>query len=522
MGVCGCLPFHTRDDGDIVGLLRGVPGVLPSGFTLMLSPWYGNALSFLYQSWPSGYWYDLAILSCYLLGYWWILCSMRRNGWKLTGMLLATIACVMGFLLWQPGFTLAGQFLTAAAVAPLITQIPSRPLRRLSRGEVLMSAVLILLATAYRVDSAGLALGVTIAGFGILHGKEILGLRREALHATGILGLLLGMVGIGFFTSAAFPASLEADRWLEYNNRRAAIQDYSRAVYDPSWAKSLGFSPNDFTVLTHHMSMDSGPFALERLKNIPLNASKPILRGVVPAVMESIGEALIIMTAVALACVLRPKLLPVVVSTLLILCLVQWHFDRLPPRVLLPPLGLLALMSVGVIGDQQGRGRLLCRLTAAGLMLSAAGVVWDSLSTRFVGIQGMVQNESLVRDFCNANGIDRLLFWNGKPGSLLLFRDPMACAAISYDLGGWDSSHPARLAAGRKAFGEDIFAGVCRPGTYHCLMGAHVKHRALQRFLKEHGLGHTRIETVFQSGQAVLYHVVSDDDAASQPVQREP
>ena len=523
MGACGWLHYHTRDDADIIGLLRGVAGVQPSGFTLMLSPWYGNALSFFYQSWPWGYWYDLAIISCYVLGYWWILYSMRRNGWKLSGMLLATIACVMGFLLWQPAFTLAGGFLTAAAVAPLITQIPPKPLRRLSRGEVLMSVVLILLATGYRVDAAGLALVVALAGFGILRGKEILGLRREAMHATGILGLLLGMVVIGWITSGAFPASLEADRWREYNNRRIAIQDYSRAVYDPSWEKSLGFSSNDFTMISYHMSMDSGFFSSERLKNIPLNASKPSLRDVIAAVMESMGaEALIIMTAVALACVLRPRLLPAAVSTLLILCLVQWHFDRLPPRVSLPPLGLLALMSVGAIGDQQGRARLLCRLTAAGLVLSTAWVVSHSLPGRLARIQGMVRNESRVRDFCNVHGIDRLLFWNAKTSSLLLFRDPMACAAISYDLGGWDSSHPARLAAGRKAYGEDIFAGVCRPGTYHCLMGPPEKHRALQIFLKEHGPGHTRFETVFQSGNTVLYRVVSDDAAATQPVKREP
>ena len=520
LGARGWLPFHTNDDVAIIGILRGVPAVAPSGFTLQLSPWYGEVLAFLYRSWPSGHWYELAILACYVLSFGWILRSMRRNGWTLTRMLLAMVTGIMGFLLWQPGFTLVAQFLTAAAVAPLITQLPSKPLRSLSRGEVSVSIVLLLLGIGYRVDAAGLALGVATVGFAILRGREMLGRNREAWRAMAMLAVLFGVVLAGWITSAAIPASPQAARWREYNARRAAILDYSAAVYQPAWEKSLGLSRNDFDILTNHMAMDFGPFRLERLKMIPLNAPSLTLREVVSTVMTSMGpEAFIILAAVALACLFRPRLLPVAGSTLLILCLIQWRYDRLPPRVLLPPLGLLAMMSVGAIGRPQGLGRWFCCHATVGLVLSASWVVSQSLPSQLAWIRRSDRNESRVRQFCNAHGIDRLLFWNGNPGSLLLFRDPAGCAPISYGLGGWDSSHPAKLAAGRKDFGDDLFAGICRPGTYHCLVGTPARHLTLKVLFKEHGLPHTRLNAVSQYKDAVIYHVVSNDEPASQPVQ---
>ena len=520
MGARGWLPFHTNDDVAIIGILRGVPAVAPSGFTLQLSPWYGEGLAFLYRFWPSGHWYELAIVSCYVLGFGWILRSMRHNGWTLTSMLLAMVTCIMGFLLWQPGFTLVAQFLTAAAVAPLITQLPTKPLRRLSRGEVCMSIFLMLLGIGYRVDAAGLALGVATIGFAILRGREIIGGNREVWRAMAVLAVLFGMLLAGRVISAAIPASPEAARWREYNTRRAAILDYSSAVYDPAWENRLGLSHNDFNILTNHMAMDFGPFRLERLKMIPLNAPSLTVRGVVSTVMTSMGpEAFIIMIAVALACLFRPRLLLVAGSTLLILCLVQWHYDRLPPRVLLPPLGLLAMMSVGAIERPRGFGRWFYCHAMVGLVLSASWVVAHSLPGQLAWIRRLDRNESRVRQFCDAHGIDRLLFWNGTPGSMLLFRDPAGCAGISYGLGGWDSSHPAKLAARRKYFGDDLFAGVRRPGTYHCLVGLPARQLTLKVLFREHGLPHTRLEKVFHSGPVVLYQVVCEDDAASQPVQ---
>lgn len=523
LGACGWTPFHTRDDADIVGLLTGAHGVAPTGFTLMLSPWYGSGLAFLYQRWPAGHWYDLALLACYVLSFGWIVASMRRNGWAPASIFLAAAALVMGFLLWQPGFTLAAQFLTAAAVAPLVTQRPSQPLRRLSHGEVVASVVLILLGTAYRVEAAGLSLCVAAAGFAILRVSEIVGRRRQAWRSVMVLVLLFGVVLVSRATSATLPASAEAARWRQYNARRAAIQDYGRAGSDAAWQNSLGLSLNDLAMLTHSMSMDSGPFALERLKMIPLDAPRQTPAEVVSALVASMGsQAIIVLAAVALGCLFRPRLLLVVASTLLILCLVQWQYHRLLPRVLLPPLGILAMMCVGAVEPQRKPARWFCRLAALGLLLCSCTLATQSLRDRVAVIRDRARDESAVRDFCQAHGVDRLLFWNGRAGSLLLFRDPAACAAISCDLGGWEGSHPARLAASREILGEDLFLGACRPGTYHCLMGDRLKHPMLMAFFREHGLPGTRVETVFQSGAAVVYRVVSEDAATSWPAGREP
>lgn len=520
------LAYQTNDDATLAQILQGDRGLEtpPDARALYVHSAIGSVVSAASRRWPAIAWYGVfSVVLC--AGAFAVMGASLPGGAPATRHGLSTaLAFVAAFALLPLvllQFTVLAGLLAIAGMLPWLRWISFREPSPRRVWALAIACLVVGLMVRFQMAVTVMASILPVIGLALFEDRDWGRLVRCSLYV-----LALGVVGLGLnaLDRRAYQASPAYARLLDFNLVRSAYADrvdYTHLIPvhtkegagDGSVATAGLLSPNDAVMFRASMVIDSGPFALERLRGasgaedragITAPAAAVEARAVDPPVSSTrlkldgllagrnprhtrLTLYLLVVFGAATALVAGAAALgdwrsvrhaSVAGMTAIGSCaLSAVILDRAVFRVMLPAAYVFLVTAIArfpwgrvrVVGDRPAWRALALR--------AAIGVfVLSGLTGLLLGLTQIRQNhvnrslyENMMRDVHALAGPERAVigwsvavpiefqspFAHGDRPGLTLFRvSPLA-------------SHPTVLARLRARFGDDVYAGLPRPDVIH-------------------------------------------------------
>ena len=518
LGCTGGLIFGSNDDAAIIYITSGM-GDFHTG---SVHPILGWMLRFLYYWKPNFFWYDLIIVLVYTAGIFRFTILFRRYQTFSSDILILLISCILlGFLPFQPNFTFLSFMLAIVAVFPVLAGDCEEAACH-SLGNVMVCLLFLFGACLYRTKAALLTVGCALVIYLLLTVCESIKLCpksslwnfwRRAIILIGMACLATLLHAVKIYTYTALP---DYNRYREYTKYRVAFTDLNRYRYNQAY-ENLNISENDFNLMIRFKGIDSPPLHLENLKRLPSVSigENWRIRAGLNKVFRLLKQksSMILLTILLCACLLSRPAQIVSAVCLAVIAAVAVVTSRMKLRVLLPILTLSTIMSIHYVGvnfkkPYSRTGRIAftifyCLILSLALILTCQ-FQYSKINTRIK----ILETAAPIWEYCDKENIEAAALWvHAIPGGnkRLFVSDKLQHKTRFYRIGGWTGSLPNRLNELRTFYGQDIYAGLAKIGTYHIF--SRLQKDLFETFVKEHGQENAEPRVLYETKDTVLYRI---------------
>ena len=516
LGSTGALIFHVNDDPAVISITKWSRD-FHTEVVHSITGWIFMSL----YSWKSDFfWYDLIIVLVYSAGIsrFFILFSRYRKLSCEVSILL--VSCILlGFLPFQPNFTFLSLMLSIVAIFPFLVGDIEEVLC-LSLRNVIVSFLFLIGACLYRSLSAFMIVGCALGIHTLLASCEAIkkcpksslkNFWRRAGMLIGMACFALLMHLANIYSYTAFP---DYSRYLQYDNYRRDFTDFHKYSYNSTFGE-LGISKNDFALMKSFKGIDSPPLHLENLKKLPSLPVGKIWRiriGLKNALKSLNHMSSKILLAILLCSCLFSRRAQIISGVCLgSIAAIAIYTSRMNLRVCLPFLTLGAITCIFFLSSELKKHNLrrskvditfICVLVLILAVFLTGKFQYSKISHRIK----MLESASPIWKFCNKKNIKSAAIWvQAIPGAnkRLFFSGKRQRTTRLYSIGGWTGYLPKRLRKLKEIYGQDIYAGLAKPGTYHIFSR---RQKALfETFVKEHGHGNAEPRALLETKFSVLY-----------------
>ncbi|MEW6079356.1 MAG: hypothetical protein AB1724_16235 [Thermodesulfobacteriota bacterium] len=517
LGYSKNLIFHLNDD--VYVMLLAKSGEYHTPDTHSILGWIFKTL----YSWKADFfWYDFFLVMFYIVcvsRLIFIFTADETLSFPLGALLISCI--FLGFLPFQPNFTIISIFLAATALLPYFTE-GVKEANAFKPKDLIISGGLFFFACLYRSPAAFLAAGCAVIIFSGLALYERIGKKKRTgrkyfLKVAAIMaGMMVFSLWMHILNIYMYKTDAGYERVIEYDAYRRGFVDYFRYSYDPSYP-AYGISVNDFNLMRHFMGIDSPPLHLENLKELP-KVSWFSTRRMAHGFSNTLHcfrhscALMLVLILLGMSVVSRRARICAAVPILMIF-LVGTVTCRMPLRVCLPFLSLGFLTAlISIRPELQGRDRLKRNVFLYGfvaivsiLSLSVAGLYHHE---KVNGYNNDLKSAERLWKFAGERHISSMAYWPlaATFDNWILFSPAPLPASIQLNrIGGWAGSYPHTIKHFQQIYGQNIYKGLAQPGTFHAVMNHPVSIPYFEAFIKEHGPDHAVPTVVFKTQRTVFY-----------------
>lgn len=519
LGTTGTLLYRSNDDPAVISITK-------SGD--FHTPYSHSALAWVFMSlysWKKDFfWYDLFIVTIYSVG----ICRLfflfgfyRKLSFPVATLLISCV--LLGFLPFQPDFTPLAMLMSIGAIFPFLVG-DTEEARCLSWRNVLISSLFLLGACLQRSSAVLLIVGCALGVHVLLAAWETIKKcpQSSVKDFWGRAGILLGMAGFAvsmyLINMVIFTSSAEYGRQIEYDMYRRGFTDFNKYRYNKNF-EELGISKNDFHLMTSFMGIDSPPLHLENLRKLPsvptLNMWR-VKKGLEEALHSLKNRFSLILLAVlffiSLSSARARVSSGVCIASIVVIAIFT---SRMLLRVCLPILAFGVITSIFFLESERQKKNL----KKGGLdyfflyFLVFILTLIFSVRYQYSRIDRRMKDLKMVEpmwEFCEKRNIESVAHWISatSSGNKFLFTSVQRRESPRKNsIGGWTGSYPQRLRQLRQIYGQDIYAGLAWPGTFHLVQNHLVARILFETFVREHGPENATPRIIFETKHTVLYQI---------------
>ena len=519
LGYTGNLVYHIIDDPAVISITKR--GDFRTPYTHSILGWFFMSL----YSWKGDFfWCDLLIVMIYsavICRFFFLFNVYRKLSYPVAILLISCV--LLGFMPFQPNFTFLAMFLSIVAIFPfLVGDTEDAPC--LSWRNLNISFLFLFAACLYRslavIMIVGCGLGIHI----LLATCEVIKKCPESSvknfwRRTGILvGMACFALFMHFINMYIYTSSPEYARQIEYDKYRLGFTDYNKYKYNKTF-EELGISKNDFDLMSNYFGIDSPPLQLENLRRLPSVPVQEIRRmniGLRQALRSLSNKDSLVLLAILLCASLFSRQAQVTsVVCIASIIAIAIFTSRMLPRVYLPFLAFGAITSIFFLGSELQIDNLRRSRVDFCFLFFLVFILAFLANVKFQYLKIDEQTKNLKRavsiwEFCQKSNINQVAHWPlaTSDGNRILFtsvKQPRA-TRINY-IGNWMDSYPKRLKKLREIYGQDIYAGLARPGTYHLVRKRSKIQTRFETFVREHGPENAEPRVMFDTERTVLYQI---------------
>lgn len=511
------LIFHLNDDAYVI--LMAKSGEFHTPDTHSILGWFFKTV----YSWQADFfWYDFFMVLFYMAAISRLFFIFNAYQTLSFSGLLLVISCILvGFLPFQPNFTILSIFLTIVALLPYLIG-EAKGISPFTWKNSALSGLFVIIACLYRSPAVFLTAGTALMIHSALSIHERIRkgkggskghFLRPAAYISGIIAFSLFMQGLNVYLYKIYP---EYDRLIDYDKYRKGFVDYFRYSYDQSY-QACGISSNDFNLMRHFMGIDSPPLDLENLEKLPrvsiFNPRRLMLGffNTCHCLKQSCALTLLLILLCVSVFSRRSQICAAV--SLLVIFLIGIVTCRMHLRVCLPLLAFGTLTALMFIRPELKKHKkwplpfiiiivsIMTLVVAARYQLEKVGQYKHDL-----------KSAARLWKFCESHHIDNLAYWPLAvtfDNRILFSADPLPASIRLNRIGGWTGSYPRTIKTLQNIYGENIYKGLAQPGTFHLVMNHPMLAPYFETFIKEHGPDKARPTIVFKTNRTILYLVSS-------------
>lgn len=519
LGYSKNLIFHLSDDAYVILLAKSGEFHTPDTHSML-----GWLLKTAYSWHPEFFWYDSSIVLFYMLGISRILFVFNTYAKRSFATFILLISCILlGFLPFQPNFTILSMFLTVAAILPCFIGA-SEGVSIFTRKNLAITVLFVLLACLYRSPAVFLTAGcaLTILSALILYERSIKRNRERTISFLKPAALMSGIMAFALFMSFLniymYKVDPEYQRVIEYDAYRRGFVDYFRYSYDQSYP-AYDISLNDFNLMRHFMGIDSPPLHLENLKALPqvsIFNTRRMTYGFLRALncLKHSCALMLILILLVISIFSRRAQICAAIPIFLIF-LIGIITCRMHLRVCLPLLSFGVLTGLIFISSKPQNHSMPKRffyfnffviLLAVMAITVAAGYQQKKVSQ----YKNDLKSAARLWAFCDKFQINNIAYWPlaATFDNWILFSSAPLPESIKLNrIGGWAGSYPKTIKKLQMIYGQDIYKGLAKPGTFHVVMNHSISAPYFETFIREHGPDQALPTVVFKTKRTLLYLV---------------
>jgi hypothetical protein len=310
-----------------------------------------------------------------------------------------------------------------------------------------------------------------------------------------------------------FTSSPEYDRAFEYEKYRSGFTDFKKYKYNKTF-EDLGISINDYMLMSRFMGIDSPPLNLEnleKLKSVSVLAKWRIRKGLGLAYLSFKNPfSLLLLVILFCGCLISRQVRVISAVCIASIVAIAIYTCRMKYRICLPVLAMGTIISTIFIQSELKEGTpqikegfySLFFLVFISAIYLTAEYQHKTLDTRITRLK----RSAHIWEFCEKENINSVVYWvTAIPGGnkRMFFSGNRLRGTRLHVVGGWGGSYPKRLKKLREIYGQDIYGGLARPGTYHLF--PRNKKAVFETFVKEHGPKKVEPTVLLETNDTVLF-----------------